>query len=103
IRQVAISEELRCSLDDDAARFPKVAELLEHRNPYEPYRQKCTYIREKLLRSLDHAQRHAPDWGGAGLLPEAGTFYFRRADLLDELWVIERSLRANAGAVVADG
>jgi phosphoenolpyruvate carboxylase len=102
-RQIGISGELQRSLEADAQRFPEVAGLLEHRNPYEPYRQKCTYIREKLLRSLEHTQRHAPDWGGSGSLPAAGTFYFRRADLLDELRVIERSLRANAGAAVADG
>jgi phosphoenolpyruvate carboxylase len=102
-RQIGISAELQESLDADARRFPVVAELLERRNPYEPYRQKCTYIREKLLRSLDHAQQHAPDWGSAGSRPEAGRFYFRRADLLDELQVIDCSLRANAGTAVADG
>jgi len=103
IRQVAISEELQCSLDDDAARFPTVAELLAHRNPYEPYRQKCTYIREKLLRSLDYAGTHAPDWGSAEPLPPEGMFYHHASELLADLLVIERSLRANAGAAVADG
>jgi phosphoenolpyruvate carboxylase len=103
IRQVGISAELCDSLAADAALFPPVAELLEHRNPYEPYRQKCTYIREKLLRSLDYAERHHPDWGGAGPLPAQGTFYHWRDELLAELQVMERSLRANAGAVVADG
>src|SRR5205085_8779272 len=103
IRQVAISAELQRSLDDDAERFPAVAELLAHRNPYEPYRQKCTYIREKLLRSLDHASQHAADWGSAEPLPPEGMFYHRAGELLAELQVIERSLRANAGAAVADG
>ncbi|MEO7913614.1 MAG: phosphoenolpyruvate carboxylase, partial [Roseiflexaceae bacterium] len=103
IRQVAISEELQRSLDADAERFPAVAELLAHRNPYEPYRQKCTYIREKLLRSLEYAGQHAPDWGSAEPLPPEGMFYHRADQLLAELRVIERSLRANAGAAVADG
>jgi len=103
IRQVAISDELQCSLDEDAARFPTVAELLAHRNPYEPYRQKCTYIREKLLRSLEYASAHAPDWGSAEPLPPEGMFYHHASELLTELLVMERSLRANAGAAVADG
>jgi phosphoenolpyruvate carboxylase len=103
IRQVGISDELQRSLDDDAERFPAVAELLAHRNPYEPYRQKCTYIREKLLRSLDHASQHVPDWGSAEPLPPEGMFYHRAGDLLAELRVIERSLRENAGVAVADG
>jgi len=92
-RQVAISEELQRSLDADAERFPAVAELLAHRNPYEPYRQKCTYIREKLLRSLEYAGQHAPDWGSAEPLPPEGMFYHRAGELLAELRVIERSLR----------
>jgi phosphoenolpyruvate carboxylase len=103
IRQVAISAELQQSLDADAARFPAVAELLAHRNPYEPYRQKCTYIREKLLHSLEYASKHIPDWGRAAPLPPVGMFYHRADDLLVELLVIDRSLRANAGAAVADG
>jgi len=103
IRQVAISAELQRSLDEDAERFHAVAELLAHRNPYEPYRQKCTYIREKLLRSLEYAAQHAPDWGSAEPLPPEGMFYHHAAELLAELRVIERSLRANAGAAVADG
>ncbi|HEU5097954.1 MAG TPA: phosphoenolpyruvate carboxylase [Roseiflexaceae bacterium] len=103
IRQVAISEELQRSLDADAERFPAVAELLARRNPYEPYRQKCTYIREKLLRSLDHASKHAPDWGSAEPLPPEGHFYHYAGELLADLQVMEKSLRANAGASVADG
>lgn len=124
-RQVAISDELHASLAADAARFPDVARLLERRNPYEPYRQKCTYIREKLLRSLEHIDQHTPDWlygawstnnGHAHdeavpaprpavsvMMPPPGTFYHRSGELLDDLRVIDRSLRAHAGAVVADG
>ncbi|HEY3230343.1 MAG TPA: phosphoenolpyruvate carboxylase, partial [Roseiflexaceae bacterium] len=102
-RQVEISVELQSSLDTDAAHFPDIAGLLAHRNPYEPYRQKCTYIRERLLRSLDHTAKHVPDWGSAGPLPAQERFYHRHDELLDDLRVMERSLRANAGAAVADG
>jgi phosphoenolpyruvate carboxylase len=102
-RQVGISAELQQSLDHDAELFPQIAELLAHRNPYEPYRQKCTYIREKLLRSLEQAQHHTPDWGSAEPPPTASTYYFQHQDLLDDLHVMERSLRANGGAEVADG
>jgi phosphoenolpyruvate carboxylase len=103
IRQVGISGELRRSLDGDAALFPKTAKLLAKRNPYEAYRQKCTYIREKLLRSLEHAKVHQPDWGSAGRMPPTGTHYHTRDDLLADLLLIDRSLRTNGGASVADG
>ena len=101
-RQVGISADLQRSLEQDAARFPDVAELLARRNPYEPYRQKCTYIREKLLRSRDHAAGHTPDWGSAGPPPQ-GLLYHRHEELLDDLRVMERSLCVYAGAAVADG
>jgi phosphoenolpyruvate carboxylase len=103
IRQVGISGELRASLDADAALFPRTAKLLAKRNPYEAYRQKCTYIREKLLHSLDHAKSHMPEWGGAGRMPPAGTFYYHHNELLADLLVMDRSLRANAGVSVAEG
>src|SRR5262249_1671131 len=93
IRQGPISQELQQSLDADAEPLPMVAELLARRNPYEPYRQKCTYIREKLLRSLEHTGQHSPDWGSAEPLPPEGMFYHRAGELLADLRVMEDSLR----------
>ncbi|HNP72880.1 MAG TPA: phosphoenolpyruvate carboxylase [Kouleothrix sp.] len=103
IRQVPVSDELRASLEADARLFPETAMLLARRNPYELYRQKCTYIREKLLRSERLAAEHTPDWGHAAPLPPPGTFYHHRRELLDDLKVMERSLRANGGGGAADG
>jgi phosphoenolpyruvate carboxylase len=103
VRQVPVSEALHASLAADAALFPDTARLLERRNPHELYRQKCTYIREKLLRSQRHAATHEPDWGSADPLPTAGTFYHHSGELLDDLKVMEQSLRSNAGASIADG
>ncbi|MBS1964363.1 MAG: phosphoenolpyruvate carboxylase [Chloroflexi bacterium SZAS-1] len=103
IRQVSVSEALHASLAADAQLFPETAQLLERRNPHELYRQKCTYIREKLLRSEQHTAAHEPDWGSAEPLPRAGTFYHHCSELLDDLKVMEHSLRANAGASVAEG
>ncbi|HWQ11549.1 MAG TPA: phosphoenolpyruvate carboxylase [Roseiflexaceae bacterium] len=102
-RQVPVSVELEESLAADAALFPEVAELLRRRNEFELYRQKCTYIREKLVRARAHAERHAPDWSSHDPLPPAGTFYHRRAELLEDLRVMQRSLRQNGGAAVAEG
>jgi phosphoenolpyruvate carboxylase len=102
-RQVHISAELRRSLEEEAARFPEVAALLARRNPYEPYRQKCTYIREKLLRARDHASGHVLTWGGDTSLPPSGTFYHHRDELLADLRIVERGLREHAGSAVADG
>jgi phosphoenolpyruvate carboxylase len=102
-RQVEVSEELRASLADDAARLPSVAGALSQRSPFEPYRQKCSYIREKLVASRAHAERFQPAWGRAAALPAAGTFYLGKEELLEDVRVIERSLRANRGRALADG
>jgi phosphoenolpyruvate carboxylase len=101
--QVGVSAELEQSLAADAARFPQTAELLEVRNPHEPYRQKCTYIREKLLRSIEYAEKRAPDWVSDEALPEDGTWYFQAHDLLADLQIMQRSLREHGAALVADG
>lgn len=102
-RQVAISDELRDSLVADAQLFPPIASLLEERNPHEPYRQKCTYIREKLLRAIEYAQTHVPNWSGVQAFPPQATAYRIAADLLADLAIMQRSLIAHGGKATADG
>ncbi len=102
-RQVSVTDELLASIELDAAIFPEVAAGFSRSIPFEPYRQKCTLIHEKLLRSLAHAERCEPDWGSHAHLPPFGSFYHRSGELLADLRLIERSLRANAGSAVADG
>ncbi|HEU5012067.1 MAG TPA: phosphoenolpyruvate carboxylase, partial [Roseiflexaceae bacterium] len=105
-RQIGISDELQRSLESDAALFPVVAATVAERNPHEPYRQKCTYIREKLISSLKHTETHQPDWfhdEDVAVLPPQKTIYYDAHELLDDLHVIERSLRANGGESVANG
>jgi phosphoenolpyruvate carboxylase len=101
--QVSVSEGLEQALAENAAIFPAIADLVEHRNRNEPYRQFCTYIREKLLRSRQHTLNHLPAWGTAQPLPEVGSFYHTRNDLLLDLRVIEESLRQNGSASIANG
>lgn len=100
-RQAPVSDELRESLAHDATLFPETAHLLAQRNPYELYRQKCTYIREKLLHTRAHTVSASLDWGHPGAFPKEA--YISRRDLLDDLRVMERSLRASNAAIVADG
>ncbi|HEU5089192.1 MAG TPA: phosphoenolpyruvate carboxylase, partial [Roseiflexaceae bacterium] len=102
-QQVQVSQELQQSLDDDAACFPGIAELVARRNPHEPYRQKCTYIRERLLRSIAHAEQGMPEWVSDEPLPADGSWYFRSVELLRDLQVMQRSLREHGAATVADG
>ncbi|MEN9938181.1 MAG: hypothetical protein RLZZ387_4760 [Chloroflexota bacterium] len=101
-RQTPVSAELAQSLAADAVLFPDVAALLEYRNPFELYRQKCTYIREKLVRTRDFAERYSPDWGRDTHAADPHR-YHRHAELLAELHMMQRSLHENGGATAADG
>jgi phosphoenolpyruvate carboxylase len=105
-RHVEISAALAQSLAEDARHFPDVAVLLQRRNPYEPYRQKCTYIREKLLRTLEYTNDTVPDWldvNGAKRRPPQGTAYLHGDDLLADLQVMEQSLREHGGTLASSG
>jgi phosphoenolpyruvate carboxylase len=102
-RQVGVDDDLVQSVEQDATHFPEVAASFARSIPFEIYRQKCTLIHEKLLRSLSLTETLAPDWGGDLHFPPHGSFYHRSSELLTDLRLIERSLRSNAGAAVADG
>ncbi len=102
-RHVEISPELAASLDADAALLPITAELLSRRNPHEPYRRKCTYIREKLRATLRHTETHQPDWFSPGGLAPEPYAYHHSSELVQDIRLMCDSLRANGAAVVADG
>jgi phosphoenolpyruvate carboxylase len=99
---VGYSDELRDTLAGYAVVFPTLATLLAQRNAAEPYRQLCTYIRQKLLNAQAHAGTWQPVWNAA---PPAGdgTRYLSGGELVHDLQVMDRSLRAHAGTAIADG
>ncbi len=101
--QVGISNALAIYLEQNAQLFPELGRQLAERRPYELYRQQCAYIREKLQRTLAHTRTHIPQWGLDMSHPPAGTFYYHSSELLDDLRVMETSLHANGGALVASG
>ena len=104
-REVPISPELAASLEVDAAGFPEVAAMVATRNEFEAYRQKCTYIRERLLLTIARTERYQPLWdmNGIARLDDEIAWYRGAAGLLHDLRLMDASLRANAGAALADG
>lgn len=98
---VPASDELHQALRTYAGVFPNVAALLAQRNPSEPYRQLCTYIRQKLINTQAHAAAWQPAWNAT---PSADpTRYGCGAELVEDLEIMAHSLRAHAGAAIADG
>ncbi len=105
IRQAGISAELAASLDEDARVFPELAATVATRNEFEPYRQKCTYIRARLLATIERTVSYEPRWGidGIARVGDTSDWYRGAAGLLHDLRLMDQSLRANAGGALADG
>ncbi len=100
---VPCSPELQATLDEYARHFPRLAEVLARRTPFEPYRQFCSYIREKLQNSVAYTQSFQPAWGREHPGLDAPTRYAAGSELLNDLRIMDRSLRANKGESIADG
>jgi len=102
-REATVSAELLASLAADDEARPELGAALLRRHPFEPYRRKCAHIRDRLARSIAFAETHQPAFcRDAPLVPAAGR-YHRSAELLADLAVMDRSLRAHGGVVVAEG
>lgn len=94
-RIVPVSGELRESLERDAQTFPDIHERFRRLDAEEPYRLKCTYVRQRLLetrRRVVEGRDHVP-----------GRDYWGSDELLDDLAVVQRSLEQHRGELVARG
>ena len=79
-----VSTELAAHIDRNHIRF---ADVLDRTDDSEPYRQSCTIARQRLIESRDGGDRA-----------------YRSADeLISDLRILDRSLRANEGNLLADG
>ena len=88
---VGVSEELLRSIDRDQAHLEKPAQV---RNYDEVYRVKLAFIYRKLKYRLDYSDGRSAD---------SRLMYQSSQDLLDDLRIIDRSLRANRGDLQANG
>lgn len=97
---IRIPEELQEALAVDARLWPERAAEAHDRNPLEPYRQRLAIIRHRLL-----AMRAAwcDSWQDAERMPASRAGYASAADLLQDLDVLDRSLRSHRSTRVADG
>ena len=91
---VAVSDELLESLAGERELMPEVWDEYLHLNSEEPYRMKCAFIFQRLVNQLAVARSwRAPDGPG----------YASSAQLLADLEIMWRSLRANRGSLTAAG
>ncbi|HSH22921.1 MAG TPA: phosphoenolpyruvate carboxylase [Acidimicrobiales bacterium] len=90
-----ISPALEKSLAEDREALPEVFAGYQRLNAEEPYRLKCSYIRERLVNT---GRRYAEGWPH-----RTGYDYCQVDQLLDDLEVMQASLRENRGALLAQG
>ncbi len=92
---VAVSNALSKSLEADRAALPDVYHRYIRIDSEEPYRLKCSYVRQRLLNTrirLAAGTEHVP-----------GKDYLGVDDLIEELRLMRDSLAANRGEAIADG
>ena len=94
-RVAGISPALEASLAFDRLVLPEVFAGYGGLNAEEPYRLKCSYIRQRLLNSQHRLAEEAP--------PRPHLEYASTTELLDELELIRVSLLENRGDLVARG
>ncbi len=90
-----ISEELAADLERDKVILHRVWNRFRRLNATEPYRLKLSFIHQRLLNTLKRLED--------GSRHHQGRDYSHPRELLDELGMMESSLRKNAGALIADG
>ncbi|MGW8374556.1 phosphoenolpyruvate carboxylase [Streptomyces sp. ODS28] len=95
IRNSGASQELLDSLERDLERLPEISPRYKRLNSEEPYRLKATCVRQKLLNTRERLAEgipHAP-----------GRDYLGTGELVEDLTLLQESLRAHRGELVADG
>ena len=94
-RIVGISDELEASLASDRELMPTTFRRYERLSSGEPYRMKFGYIHQRLLATRERLNE--------GAEPVAGQDYAAADDLYEELAIMQRSLLANQGELIARG
>ncbi|MDP9074758.1 MAG: phosphoenolpyruvate carboxylase [Actinomycetota bacterium] len=94
-RVIQISPDLSDSLGRDREQLPEVYQRMARFHAEEPYRLKCAYIRQRLVNTAQRMADARPC--------DPGRDYHDPQELLADLAVMEQSLAANRGELLATG
>jgi phosphoenolpyruvate carboxylase len=92
---VPVSAELTASMEQDRTLLPDVYDRFVAIDAEEPYRLKCTYIRQRLVNTRQRMADDRPH--------RPGIDYRDSAELIDELRIVHDSLASNRGGSIAQG
>ncbi|MEU1355767.1 phosphoenolpyruvate carboxylase, partial [Streptomyces cinnamoneus] len=95
VRLGGATEELLASLRTDLELLPEISPRYKRLNAEEPYRLKATCIRQKLVNTRERLASGSPH--------REGRDYLGTGELLAELRLVQDSLRAHRGGLIADG
>ncbi|OEJ95903.1 phosphoenolpyruvate carboxylase [Streptomyces thermolilacinus] len=95
IRYAGATQELLDSLQRDLDRLPEISPRYKRLNAEEPYRLKATCVRQKLVNTRERLAKGTPH--------QEGRDYLGTAELLQDLALIQTSLREHRGGLLADG
>jgi phosphoenolpyruvate carboxylase len=95
IRNSGATPELLVSLQEDLERLPEISPRYKRLNAEEPYRLKATCIRQKLVHTRQRLATGTPHVPGRD--------YLGTGELIEDLLLMQSSLRANRAELVADG
>ncbi|WP_413807551.1 phosphoenolpyruvate carboxylase [Streptomyces sp. OE57] len=95
IRNTGASEELLASLQRDLELLPEISPRYKRLNAEEPYRLKATCMRQKLVNTRERLAGDTPH--------QPGRDYLGSGELLADLHLVQDSLRAHRGRLIADG
>ncbi|WP_229851454.1 phosphoenolpyruvate carboxylase, partial [Streptomyces roseolus] len=95
IRYTGATQELLDSLQRDLDLLPEISPRYKRLNAEEPYRLKATCVRQKLLNTRERLANGTPH--------QDGRDYLGTAELLQDLTLIQTSLREHRGGIFADG
>ncbi|GJM45185.1 MAG: phosphoenolpyruvate carboxylase [Gemmatimonadota bacterium] len=93
-RVIEVSEELRASLEQERQRLPAVHAEYARLDEEEPYRLKCAYMFQRIVNQLEAA---------IGWRAPQGPVYASPDELLEDLFIMRRSLEQNGSRHVARG
>ncbi len=95
--KIQVSSELLASIEIDAANMPDTGQKVIDRNPYEPYRQKLSFMKMRLEKTRDANNAELPSQAA-----QSERLYLSPSGFLDDLYIIHRSLKENKGSKTAD-